>query len=95
MASISFENGRIEVDAALIAKGLQLTPQALQAAMRAGQVTSQCEQGMAEDAGRFRITFYAPTRRLRLITDAAGTVLHSSSVAYFRSTPPPASLTGR
>ncbi len=84
MGAISFEDGRIEVDAALVAKALQLEPEALRAALRSGAVTSQCETGMDEDAGRFRLTFFSATRRLRLTVDASGTVLQTSTADYRR-----------
>lgn len=84
MGAISFEDGRIEVDAALVAKALQMEPEALRAALRSGAVTSQCETGMAEDAGRFRLTFFSATRRLRLTVDAEGRVLKTSAADYRR-----------
>ncbi|MDP3342258.1 DUF6522 family protein [Frigidibacter sp.] len=84
MGAISFEDGRIEVDAALVAKALQLDPEALRAALRSGGVTSQCETGMDEDAGRFRLTFFSATRRLRLTVDASGTILQTSTADYRR-----------
>jgi len=84
MGAISFEDGRIEVDAALVAKALQMEPEALRAALRSGAVTSQCETGMDEDAGRFRLTFFSATRRLRLTVDAGGTVLQTSTADYRR-----------
>ena len=85
MGAISFEDGRIEVDAALVAKALQLDPEALRAALRSGAVTSQCETGIDEDAGRFRLTFFSATRRLRLTVDASGTVLQTSTADYRRT----------
>ncbi len=84
MGAISFEDGRIEVDAALVAKALQMDPEELRAALRSGTVTSQCETGMDEDAGRFRLTFFSTTRRLRLTVDAGGTVLQTSTADYRR-----------
>lgn len=84
MNAITFEDGQITVDAGVIAQGLHLTPDALRDGFRDGSVTSQCEKGIDADAGRYRLTFYAPTRRLRLTVDAAGLVLHRSSAAYSR-----------
>ena len=84
MGAISFEDGRIEVDAALVAKALKMEPEALRAALRSGAVTSQCETGMDEDAGRFRLTFFSATRRLRLTVDASGEVLQTSSADFRR-----------
>lgn len=84
MSGISFEGGTIHIDPALVARGLRLTPEALRAALHSGDVTSLCEKGQDEDAGRFRLTFYSPTRRLRLVVDMAGTVLQSSTADYSR-----------
>ncbi|MDT8854239.1 DUF6522 family protein [Paracoccaceae bacterium Fryx2] len=82
--SITFENGTIHIDPALVARGLHLTPEALRDALHAGLVTSLCEKGEDEDAGRFRLTFYSPTRRLRLVVDAGGAVLQSSTADFRR-----------
>jgi len=84
MGAISFEDGRIEVDAALVARALQMEPETLRAALRSGAVTSQCETGMDEDAGRFRLTFFSATRRLRLTVGAGGEVLQTSTADYRR-----------
>lgn len=84
MNSITFENGTIQVDPAIVAKGLRLDVDALRAALRDGSVTSLCEKGMEQDAGRFRLTFFSPARRLRLIVDEGGAVLQTSTADYAR-----------
>lgn len=84
MTVVSFENGMIQVDATVVAKGLGLTPDALRAGLRDTTVTSRCEKGEGEDAGRYRVTFYSSTRRMRLIVTADGTVLQQTSAAYSR-----------
>lgn len=84
MSAISFENGTITVDPALVGKALNLEPEALRVALRSGEVTSMCERGEGADAGRYRLTFFSPTRRLRLIVDEAGEVLQTSSADYRR-----------
>lgn len=87
MAALTLADGTFQIDADLIAKGLGMTPQSLRAAMQAGAVTSTCEKGEGTDAGRTRVTFYAPARRLRLTFDAAGQLLQSSSADYVRRPP--------
>ncbi len=90
MSKISFTDQMIEIDASLIAKGLGMYPDALRQAMREGHVTRTTEKGEGEDAGRFRVTFYSPNCRLRLLFNAEGTLLQTSSAAYSRK-PRPAS----
>ena len=90
MSQISFSDQMIEIDATLIAKGLGMHPDALRQAMREGHVTRTVEKGEGEDAGRFRVTFYAPNRRLRLLFNSEGIILQTSSADYTRK-PRPAS----
>lgn len=80
MTTITFEGDTITVDPAVLAVGLHLDPETLRVMMRSGLVTSVCEKGEDEDVGRFRLTFYSPNRRFRLIVNAAGAILQSSTV---------------
>ncbi len=80
MDPITFTDQRIDISAEIIAKGLRMEPEAL----RDGNVTCTVEKGEGDDAGRFRVTFYAPSRRLRLLFTATGEILQTSSVAYSR-----------
>ncbi|MCX7286745.1 MAG: DUF6522 family protein [Rhodobacterales bacterium] len=94
MDAISFTAQGIDIDAGLVAKGLHMDPEALRAALRAGSVTRTVEKGEGDDAGRFRVTFYAPARRFRLLFTTTGEILQTSSVAYSRKahtdpSPPP------
>lgn len=84
MSQISVTDQMIEIDAAVIAKGLRMTPDALRQAMQEGHVTRTVEKGEAEDAGRIRVTFYSPNCRLRLVFNAEGIILQSSSADYAR-----------
>ena len=84
MTTITFAGGTLQVDAATVAAGLQMDPEALRVALRDGTVTSRSETGEAEDAGRFRITFFSASRRMRLVVDATGAVLQQSSADYIR-----------
>ena len=76
---IEFKNGTIQVGAEEIARSLHLTPDEVMQGMRSGTITSICEQGQEEDAGRHRLTFYSAKRRLRLTVDAGGAILKRSS----------------
>ena len=84
MSQITFADEMIEIDATLIAKGLGMHPDALRQAMREGHVTRTIEKGEGEDAGRFRVTFYSPNCRLRLLFNEEGTILQTSSADYSR-----------
>lgn len=88
MDPITFTDTAIEIDAALVAKGLRMTPEALRTALQGGHVTRTVEKGEGADAGRFRVTFYAPTRRLRLIFTADGEVLQTSAADHSRKARP-------
>ena len=79
MKKVRFDNGAVEVDAALIAAGLGIAPEQVQADMRAGRITSACERGVDEDAGTFRLSFFAGNRRLRLTVDAGGELIRRST----------------
>lgn len=63
------------VPAEWIAAGLGLTPDIVGALMRQGAITGQCEKGMGDDAGRWRLTFHHQGRRLRLTVDDEGRLL--------------------
>lgn len=90
MDPITFTDQGINIDAGLVAKGLHIEPETLRIALRDGSVTRTVEKGEGEDAGRYRVTFYAPNRRLRLLFTANGEILQTSSVAYSRKPRPPA-----
>lgn len=84
MTTVTFAGGTIEVDATIVAAGLQLAPEDLRMALHSGAVTSICETGEGDDAGRTRVTFYSATRRMRLVVDATGTVLQRSAADFSR-----------
>lgn len=79
---IVFENGTFQVDAETVAAGLGLPPEEVIAGLRNGTITSASERGIDADAGRHRLTFYGPRRRLRLIVDDSGTILKRTAVDY-------------
>lgn len=75
MSAVQFENGEFSVDAAEIAEGLRIHPAQVLAGMRKRRITSLCERGIDEDAGRYRLTFFYARRRFRLVVDEAGTII--------------------
>ncbi|HLS58521.1 MAG TPA: DUF6522 family protein [Paracoccaceae bacterium] len=66
------------INAADLARLLELPEADVKRMMRAGTITSRFERGEGEDAGRFRLTFFEGDRRIRLIVDGSGEVLQTS-----------------
>ena len=79
MGTVELQDGDLVVDAEIVAKGLGLDPRSVQEMMRAGSITSRCEAGVDEDAGRWRLTFHRGDRAVRFIVDDAGQVLTRAS----------------
>ncbi len=82
MAMVEFEDGAIQVDVAVVAKGLRIEPPLVQKGMREGRITSLCEKGVAEDEGRYRTTFFSGSRRFRLVVDGEGNVVQRSAIDF-------------
>lgn len=78
MNAVTVAEGEFGVDAAIVADGLGLDPAFVLAAMRERRITSLCERGIDEDAGRSRLTFRFGKRRLRLVIDQDGNILDRS-----------------
>ena len=55
-----------QIDASIVVRDLGLEPFEVQRLMHEGKLTSRCERGVDEDAGRYRLTFFHENRRLRL-----------------------------
>ena len=70
---IQLESTRgVEIDGALVARGLGLETDAFRKLMEDRQVTVLCERGTGEDAGLVRASFYYAGKRVRLVVDANG-----------------------
>jgi Family of unknown function (DUF6522) len=82
MSKIEIELGTMRIEASIVAQGLELEPSRVQAMMRNGEITSLCERGVNEDAGRYRLTFFHKSQRFRLIVDGTGTVIQRSIVDF-------------
>lgn len=68
------------IDAADLARVLDLTPDQVMAFMRDGAITSRLETGIDEDAGTHRLTFWYEGTKVRFTCDAEGTVTKTSRV---------------
>jgi hypothetical protein len=75
MTGIQIGDDRFVVDARVIAEAFGIAAAEVQQAMRSGAITSRSEQGVGDDAGRWRLTFFHRGRALRLTVDVAGNVV--------------------
>jgi hypothetical protein len=66
----------------IVAESLGLEPFEVQSLMRERKLTSSCERGVDEDEGRYRLTFFLGSRRLRFIIDGAGQIIRRSLVDF-------------
>ena len=82
MTTIKFEEGALKVDATIIGQCLGIEPARVQDLMPAGKITSLCERGIDDDAGRYRLTFFYKNARFRLIADEAGNVVQRSTIDF-------------
>ena len=88
MNPIEFENGAVQIDAAIVADGLGLALPRLQQEMRAGRITSFAERGIDADSGRHRLTFFSEHRRFRVVVDDMGAIVQRSVVDFGDSSLP-------
>ncbi len=84
MSAVSIGDGQVTVEAALVAGGLGLDEPRLRDLMRAGTITTVCEAGEGDDAGRTRLNFLYGNRVLRLTVDAAGELVEPARIDYVR-----------
>lgn len=79
MSQISVSAEGFVVDAELLGSVFGVAPETIPAEMRNGDITSRCETGVDEDAGKSRLTFYRAGRALRLVVNSDGQILSRSS----------------
>ena len=91
MKQVEFEDGVVQVEAAVIADGLGIAVSQLQKQMQAGKITSLFERGTDADRGRHRLTFFSKHRRFRLVVDERGAIVQRSTL-NFGTSPLPASV---
>ena len=80
--SVEFGSDGISVDAALIADGLGLDPASVPAGMGRGEIRAVCERGVDADDGLYRLTFFRPGHRVRLVVGTDGQVRQRSAIAF-------------
>lgn len=85
MPDITFDMDGITVDARVVAEGFGIGESKLRTLMQAGTITTRCETGQGEDAGRTRLNFLYGNRVLRLIVDADGTLIEAPRIEFTNS----------
>ena len=63
----------IEIDGALVARGLGLALEDFRQLMERKKITVLCELGTDQDTGLYRASLYYEGKRVRLVVDAQGT----------------------
>jgi hypothetical protein len=80
MADVEIQGNAIVVDADVIGKALSIEGNQVQPLMREGTITTLSEQGMDDDAGTYRLSFFYKNRRARLIVSEDGRILRRSTI---------------
>ena len=81
MTQVERRNGEFIVPAALIGDVFDMSEEAVRQAMREGAITSRCEVGQGDDAGRWRLSFRKADVVFRLTVDGDGRILSRSRFA--------------
>jgi Family of unknown function (DUF6522) len=76
-STVKIVDGEITIDAEAVAPKLGLSPASLKDEMRKGLVYSVAEAGVAEDAGRIRLTFRYRARVWRVVVEPDGTLVEA------------------
>ena len=82
MKPVLLGNDEIEVEASVIAEGLDLSLSQLRQQMQDGRITSLSERGTGEDLGRHRLTFFSEHRRFRVVLDERGAIIQRSAIDF-------------
>jgi hypothetical protein len=80
-SAVTIEDGEITIAAGLLAQKLGLSGEVLKAEMRRGYVYSLGEQGIAEDAGRTRLTFRYRARSWTVVVERDGSLVETSAAS--------------
>ena len=79
---IEIADGGFQVEASVIAAGLDIETDRVLVLLRSGEITSKSERGVGEDAGFHRLTFYYGNQRFRVIIDGTGRIVRGSTVNF-------------
>jgi hypothetical protein len=82
MADVSRDGDSFVVAAEVIGAALLVAAAEVPVLLRGGGIKVLQEEGVGDDEGQWRLSFTLGSRRLRLVVDAAGTVLTRSVVDF-------------
>lgn len=89
MTRIERDGAGFVVAAEVLAAAFGVEAAAVPGMLREGAITSRVESGLADDEGRFRLTFFHHARAFRLVVDAAGRILSRARFDAPRRQPVP------
>lgn len=75
MTTVERKAGDFVIDAVLLVDAFGLSQDEIRERMKDSRITSRCEVGVGDDAGRWRLTFHHEDRACRFIVDEAGSIL--------------------
>lgn len=78
MTKVLLDKGNVEVDASIIAEGLQLAMAQVHPLLRSGRISSRLERGVDEHEGQHRLTFVHGRRQLQLVVGPDGAILEQT-----------------
>jgi hypothetical protein len=78
MTKVVLDRGDVEVDASIIAEGLQLAAAQVQPLLRSGRISSRLERGVDEHEGQHRLTFVYGRRQLQVVVGPDGAILEQA-----------------
>lgn len=79
---IKVQADSFQIDASLVADGLGIEASRVPALLRSGEITSVSERGIGEDEGRYRLTFFHRSKRLRLVISDGGRLVRRSVIDF-------------
>ncbi len=67
------------MDGAVVAGQLGMETDAFRRLMDAGKISTLCERGTGEDAGKWRVSFYHERKRARFVLDGTGRIIETAN----------------
>lgn len=87
MTQIALNGEGFVTDAELLAQAFSLPAGYVQDLMRIGEITSDCETSVDNDAGRMRLSSHYRDNAVRFVVDTTGTILEQTKFSAGMRTP--------